>query len=298
MRSFFKGIWRVRAVFFILLAAFFGDLLLAAWAPVERSSLFSKNDYEKIIMENGGSVSFDKIIYGNSVLISSYIEEESTSGYANLGIDYGTLTDLDAMLRKGYLSVQEDIVLMLNYFVLLDTMETNPTYPWHRGLLEPYCYFQRDRISAFAQRALETFISTRSLDGLIRYTDTSRTVYHGVMTDEELDERIAVHRQLYWGQDLSCYQENLDALERIAVFCEEQGIRLRVIFAPWNSYIDMPENPKAAMEAAREICTQRAVEVLDMTDAVPRKYFHDLGHLNYECGARYFTGVIDEWLHS
>lgn len=298
MKSFLQKIRGIRFILLVLVVSVLFDVLLAAWAPVERSDLFSKNAYEKVILSNGGSTSFEKAFYGNSFLVNAYIEDESNSGYANIGLEYGTLLDLEAMLEKGYIQVGQELAVSVNYFTVLDTMETNPTYPWYRKPLEPYCYFQRDRISAFVQRAVETFVETQSFKNIERYTDLNRTLCHGSMTDEELEECAAVHREQYWGLDLSYYQKNIAALVRIAQFCRDEGIRLRVVFAPINSYIELPEKPTAAIEAVRDICEEQNIEVLDMTDAVPRQYFYDLGHLNHEFGAPYFTKEIDGWLCS
>ncbi len=113
---------------------------------IENSDLFTHNDFEKTILAHGGQRVYDRVFYGNSVVISAYMEEESASGYANFGIDYGVMTDLLGMLRRGDITVTEDLVLGLNYFVFLDTMDTNPTYPWHRGWGEPYLYSPRDRL--------------------------------------------------------------------------------------------------------------------------------------------------------
>lgn len=297
-----KMIWKrfvaVSFVIWVLLAACFLDVALSIWKPVERSTLFVKNDYEKIVLSHGGNTSFDRAFWGNSVLISAFREDLSDSGYANVGIVYGTMTDLEAMLEENYLTVNQDLVVMLNYFTLLDTMETNPTYPWHRGSLEPYCYFQRDRIQSFVMRTIDEVLLGQASNGLSRFSDLGRAVCYGSMTDEELEERIAVHEEAYWWQDLSYYQKNLKALEQVVAFCEEQGIRLRVVFAPWNNYIPMPEYPKEAMEAAREICKEQDIEVLDLTDAFSRDCFYDLGHFNYEYGAVRFTEEIDLWLNS
>lgn len=296
MKTIWKRFFALRFVVWVLLVAGLLDTALSFWKPVERSPLFVKNDYEKIALSHNGNTTFDRAFYGNSVLISAYREDLSDSGYANVGIAYGTMTDLAAMLEGNYLTVKQDLVVMLNYFTLLDTMETDPTYPWHRGALESYCYFQRDRLNSFVMRTIDTVLLGYASNGLPRFSDFSRTVCHGAMTDAELEERAAAHEKAYWWQDLSHYQKNLKALEQVAAFCETQGIRLRVVFAPWNDYISMPENPKAAMEAARAICAAQGIEVLDLTNAFSRDCFYDLGHFNYEYGAVRFTEEIDPWL--
>jgi hypothetical protein len=234
-------------------------------------------------------------------LISSYIETESKAGYVNFGLDYGTVRDLAAMLEGGYLTVNSDLVILLNYFVLLDTMDTNPSYPWLRKPFEPYCYFQRDRLQAFASGAFNVLFSrfdNRLQGTLPRYTDLSKSVYYGILTDGELDAKIASQSETYWGLGPEFYRKNLEALQNVIDCCKSRNVRLRAVLAPWNSYIPMPEHPRAAILAADALLAGEGVEVLDLTNSYSRKYFYDLGHLNYEYGAVYFTEDIDQWLES
>jgi len=273
------------------------DAWLTRTQPVEHSTLFQPNDFEKTIRAHGGEREYRRMLFGNSVIISAFLEGESQSGYANFGLDYGVMTDLRDMLRREDAVVTEDLVIALNYFVLLDTMDTNPTYPWHRRPWEPYLYFQRDRL-----HTLWTEGTARVLHGepfvAQRYEDLNKYMYAGMMSDEQLEERIAVHRELYWGLDASYYQENLEALREVIAYCRERGIRLRAIWMPWNPYIPMPENPARVRVLADAILQEAGVAVLDLENALPRDCFHDLGHLNVEHGAVVFTEEVDPWLNS
>jgi hypothetical protein len=283
--------------FLIALAAVFlaADMILTAWAPVENSMLFDKNDYEKTVVSHGGMTEYDKVLFGNSVIISAYIEEASASGYVNFGLDYGKITDLLSMLDKGMLKPKSDLVIAMNYFVFMDDLETNPTYPWFRESYEPYLYFQRDRLSQTLKAGIR-----KVLTGAVMplYTDLNKSVYYGVLPDEKLDEKIAVYKERYWGLDMTHYQDNLKALEALIGYCKEHGIRLRAIWMPWNGYIDYPENPAKVNEAVNAILSAENIAVLDLTDSYPRDCFHDLGHLEYSSGAPRFTKEIDEWLGS
>ena len=276
-----------RSVFII------GDVLLSAADPVSHSELFEKNDYEKTILANGGGTEYDHVFYGNSVIISAFIEEDSLSSYVNFGIDYGTMTDLRDMLQNGMLTPKKDIVLALNYFVFLDTLDTNPTYPWHRNAVEPYVYFERDRLHKFLISELTGLFSGAERD---LFTELEKSVYYGMMTDEELNKKIETHSELFWGLDLSYYKENLAALEEVIEYCGKSGVKLRAIWMPWNSYTQMPEVPREVARLADEIMLAAGIEIYDMTDAMPRDCFHDLGHLNYEYGAHVFTQEVDKWL--
>jgi hypothetical protein len=294
-----KKVWIVikKLGFLIAVAAMFfaADLGLTAWAPVENSLLFLKNDYEKTILTHGGQTEYNKVLFGNSVIISAFVEEESASGYVNFGLDYGKVTDLLAMLEKGMLKPKSDLVLAMNYFVFMDDLETNPTYPWFRKNCEPYLYFQRDRLSQTFKAGV-----SKILTGAVMplYTELNKSVYYGVLPDEKLDEKIAVYKERYWGLDLTHYEDNLNALEQLITYCDTHDIRLRAIWMPWNSYIAYPENPAKVNEAVNRILEAGNIEVLDLSDSYPRECFHDLGHLEYNSGAPLFTKEIDEWLVS
>ena len=273
------------------------DVALSQMHIVETSPLFVKNDFEKTILGHGGATEYDQVLYGNSVIISAFREEESQSNYVNFGLDYGTMTDLRDMLLGGYVTVKEDLVLALNYFTFLDTMDTNPTYPWHKKPWEPYLYFQRDRLHTFLTTGLENLLASKPFVETL-YESTDKYVYYGMMSEEELQERIDTHRTLYWGLGLTSYQENFSALEDVISYCSENGIRLRAIWMPWNPVIAMPENPRRVCETADALLKEAGIEVLDMTDALPQDCFFDLGHLNYEHGAYIFTEELTAWLLS
>jgi hypothetical protein len=241
---------------------------------------------------------YEKVIYGNSVLISSYIEGQSDSGYVSFGLDYGTVADLRDMLYEGYLGVKRELVLDLNYFVLLDSLDTNPTYPWHRKVYEPYAYFQRDRLKPVLDEAVDKLLHRQPLSGLTQRGGLNKSVYYGILTDAELDEVMERHSSQFWWMGTEYYEKNLKALREVTDWCREHGVRLRAFWSAWNDYAEMPENPAKVMELADGILADGGVEVLDLTHSLERKYFHDLGHLNYEAGAVYFTEVIDQWLGS
>lgn len=262
--------------------------------PVGEQNVFLKNDFEKI-MAQYSEEDFDKVFYGNSVVISGFIDSQSKSDYTNIAIDYGTIEDLDAILDKELIEVGSELVIGLNYFTLMDTLETNPTYPWHKNVYEPYLYFNRNRVNPVIVEGFtnvlkgEEFIETR-------YESLNRTVYRGVMDEKELSDRIDVHRELYWDQGIEYYDDNLKALEKVIEFTKENDIELRCIILPWNDVVKKPDTALLAESSAVEILNAHSIEVLDLSNAMPREYFHDLGHFNYEYGAVKFTEEIDLWL--
>ena len=78
----------------VLLASLFAaDNYLSHSSLIYNSNIFIKNDFE-ITQEKHPEKVWDKVFFGNSVVISAYMEDKSTSGYINLGLDYGLVTDL------------------------------------------------------------------------------------------------------------------------------------------------------------------------------------------------------------
>lgn len=270
------------------------EIILQQTNPVGKSTMFLKNDFEKILAKYPEE-DFDKVFYGNSVVISGFIDSQSKSGYTNIGIDYGTVEDLYAMLDQELINVESELVIGLNYFTLMDSFDTNPTYPWHKEIYEPYLYVNRNRVNPVIVDGLtsvlkgEPFIQTR-------YESFNRTVYPGVMEEEDLNERINVHREMYWGKGIDHYADNLKALEKIIAYSKANDIRLRGVILPWNDVIEKPDNIEAVESAAVDIFDTHSIEVLNLSNSMPREYFHDLGHFNYEYGAVKFTEEIDSWL--
>lgn len=290
----FNKIWSSIFIIGLGIAIIIIDILLTTVNPVGKSTLFNKNDFEKIKLTHPEEV-YGKVFYGNSVVISAFIEEKSQSGYINMGMDYGTIEDLSKILDKDMVRIGTDLVVGVNYLTFLDTFDTNPTYPWHRKIYEPYLYFQRDRLHPFIVDGIKNILNGENLVTK-RYTNLNRYVYYGVLSDEELDKKIERYEELYWNKSIEYYEENFKALQRVIDYCKEKDIALRFIWFPWNDYIEKPRNVVAVEEKAKEIMEYNNIEYIDLSDAYTREYFHDLGHLNYQFGAVEFTKEIDKWL--
>lgn len=290
-----KKIWEGIFIFGLIAAVIIFDIFLASIDPVGKSDLFRKNDFEKIKLTHPAEI-YEKVFYGNSVVISGFIEEESKSGYTNMGMDYGTIEDLSKILEKNMISIGTDLVVGVNYLVFLDTLDTNPTYPWHRKIYEPYLYFQRDRLHAFIMDGIDNILRGEKFV-TVRHTDLDRYVYYGVLSDEELDKKIEGYKEFYWNIGIEHYEKNYKALQKLINYCREKDIELRFVWFPWNDYIAKPENVVAVEKKAKEIMEYNDIEYIDLADAFGREYFHDLGHLNYELGAVEFTKEIDKWLN-
>ena len=286
MRFLKKNGWLVAlaAVFVVL------DLLLSVvFTPyLIGSGRFVLNDFELTVRDHPEQV-WDKVFFGNSVVISAYREEVSESGYVNLGLDYGVIRDLWEMLQKGNIKIGSELVIGLSDLTLYDKFETHPTYPWHKDWYEPYAYFQRDRLPLLVENTL----FGREWED---HSDRQKIHYTGSMSSEELAEKIATSR--YVNLPIEDFQENMACLEKIADYCEKHNIRLRCVWMPVNPEVEISAETRAVYDQTAAICKEQGIEFLNLERALDVPCFYDIGHLNYEYGAYRFMEVIDPWLVS
>lgn len=280
----------------LLLAAalFTADIALAHSRLITDSNIFVKNDFEITQFDHPEEV-WDKVFFGNSVVISAYIEDKSTSGYINCGLDYGVVTDLWEMIDKGYISIGSELVIGLNYLTLYDDFDTNPTYIWHKKWYQPYAYFERDRFYPLVTGCFERLINGESVPPMT-YSYQNKTVYHGRVADVPLAEKYDEFEDEYFNKSIDCYSENFAALEKIIGYCNDNGIRLRVVHMPWNPQFEKPELVRSVRSATDAILAKYNIEVLDLEDEFGVECFYDTGHLNYDVGSEKFTELIDNWL--
>lgn len=278
-------------VFFLALD-FAASALLGPW--LVSSGRFILNDYEIVRRAHSEEV-WDKVFFGNSIVISAYLEDESESGYVNLGVDYGVATDLWDMLRKGEIRIGSELVLGLNDLTLYDKFPTNPAYPWHRKPLEPFLYFYRDRLKVlFTETAAQVFTGFSPEYG--KYASQERSYYYGSLSQNKLDEKAA--SSPYLSLPMEDFEENFAALENIADWCGRNGVRLRLLWMPLNPDFEVPKSTLAVKARTEAFCQRMGLEFKDWSDALDRSCFYDFGHLNHEYGAHVFTKEIDPWLLS
>lgn len=290
--------WLKRYAFLLLLAAVLvgGETALNLTDPVSRMTCIWRNDYELIRLQHP-DMTFEKAIFGSSAVTASYIEgREGSVGYANIGMDYGTVKDITEMLEKGELTVTEDLVLGLNNLSFLDTLPTNATYPWHRKWYEPYLYFQRDRLEQLVTDGVTNLLNGEPFTK-VDSSHQQRAVYRGALSDEDLmgSWESLVERFGETTPEVDC-AENFAALDRLAAWCEDHGVRLRAIWMPWNGKLEIYPAAQAVMDYADQQLERLGIETLDMTRVVEDQYFFDTGHLDYDTGAPWFTDYIDPWL--
>lgn len=290
--------WLKRYAFLLLLAAVLvgGETAMNLTDPVSRMTCIWRNDYELIRLQHP-DMTFEKAIFGSSAVTASYIEgREGSVGYANIGMDYGTVKDITEMLEKGELTVTEDLVLGLNNLSFLDTLPTNATYPWHRKWYEPYLYFQRDRLEQLVTDGVTNLLNGEPFTK-VDSSHQQRAVYRGALSDEDLMEswESLVERFGETTPEVDC-AENFAALDRLAAWCEDHGVRLRAIWMPWNGKLEIYPAAQNVMDYANQQLERLGIETLDMTRVVEDQYFFDTGHLDYDTGAPWFTDYIDPWL--
>lgn len=279
----------------LVLVLLAGDMAMTRMDPVGHMTSIWRSDYELVAQEYP-DMTFDKVFFGSSVVIASYIQGQNDTGYINLGIDYGVVKDVTEMLEKGLLTVNSDLVLGLNDIFFLDSLPTNNAYPWHRQWYEPYLYFQRDRLGALITKGVDNLLHGRPFI-TERYPNQQRAVYYGALSDAELaeSETKMIERFGDMSPTADC-GENFAALDRLAAYCAAHNIRLRAVWMPWNGKTDIYAAARELMDYANEQMDRLGIEVLDLTYAVPDEYFFDMGHLDYEVGAPWFTDLIDPWL--
>lgn len=285
---------KITAIIAVLLMLAVGDLALTYNNFIKDSDYFVKNDFE-ITQNRHPEKVWDKVFFGNSVVISSYIEDQSRSGYINLGLDYGVVTDLWDMISKRHINIGSELVIGLNYLTLYDEFETNPTYIWHKSLYEPYAYFERDRFYPLIENGFNKFLNKEN-PLPFKYLPQEKHVYHGTLSARALDETMERYEEEFFNQPIDKFKKNLSALEKVIEYCEKNDIRVRAVWMAWNPSYGKPQIITEVRAAANEIFERHNVEVYDMEDALPAEYFYDTGHLNYDVGSPKFTEMIDEWL--
>lgn len=285
---------KIVAIIAIFLAIAVGDLALTYNNFIADSDYFVKNDFE-ITQNKHPEKVWDKVFFGNSVVISSYIEEQSVSGYINLGLDYGVVTDLWEMIEKRHINIGSELVIGLNYLTLYDEFETNPTYIWHKELYVPYAYFERDRFYPIIENGFNNLLKGQN-PLPYKYLPQEKHVYHGAMSDAALADAMERYEEEFFNLPTEKFAKNIDALEKVINYCNENNIRVRAVWMPWNPKYAQPALLGEVRAMADAVFNKYNVEVLDLENELPAEYFYDTGHLNYDVGSLKFTEMIDQWL--
>ena len=261
-----------------------------------RSGRFWLDDFELTQRAHPEEV-WDKVFYGSSDVYAGYREEESGSGYVNLGMDNATIRDLWELIDGGFIRIGSELVIGVDELTFYDDFPTNPYYIWHRKPYEPYVYFARARIQQLLRETAEQVLGI-SRPGY-NFIGQTKTLYRGAMSKEELEEKMAspsYRPYLYLiSED---FDENFAALEKVADWCGANGVRLRMIFMPSNPIVTRPVSVVNAFRRLDAFCAGHGVELRDMRDDFGDECFYDGSHLNWEYGSHQFTKEIESWLNS
>ena len=217
------------------------------------------------------------------------------SGYINLGLDYGVVTDLWEMIEKRHINIGSELVIGLNYLTLYDEFETNPTYIWHKELYVPYAYFERDRFYPVITDGFDKLLKGQN-PLPYKYLPQEKHVYHGAMSDRALADAMARYEEEFFNLPTEKFEKNIEALEKVINYCNENNIRVRAVWMPWNPKYEQPALLGEVRAMADAVFNKYNVEVLDLENELPAEYFYDTGHLNYDVGSPKFTEMIDQWL--
>ena len=285
---------KIIAIAAVLAAALFCDFALTYNNFIVNSDYFVKNDFEITQCRHPEKV-WDKVFFGNSVVISAFDEDMSESGYINLGLDYGVVTDLWDMIKKHHINIGSELVIGLNYLTLYDEFDTNPTYIWHKDIYVPYAYFERDRFYPMITDGFDKLLHGQN-PLPYKYLPQEKHVYHGALSDRSLAESMEKYNELYFNLPTEKFEKNMDALEKVIVYCQENDIRVRAVWMPWNPKYEQPPLLGEVRAMADEVLNKYNVETLDLETEFTAGAFYDTGHLNYDVGTPQFIKITDEWL--
>ena len=251
---------KIVTIIAIVLAIAVGDLALTYNNFIVNSDYFAKNDFEITQYKHPEKV-WDKVFFGNSVVISAYMEDKSSKGYVNLGLDYGVVTDLWEMIEKKHINIGSELVIGLNYLTLYDEFETNPTYIWHKKLYEPYAYFERDRFYPMITDGFDKLLNGES-PLPYKYLPQEKHIYHGAMSDKMLEKTMENYQDEFFNLPTEKFSKNVAALEKIINYCNDNNIRVRAVWMPWNTKLEQPELLGEVKAMANEVFDKYNVEVL------------------------------------
>ncbi|WNQ11635.1 SGNH/GDSL hydrolase family protein [Paenibacillus aurantius] len=294
----------IRFVLLLLLGFFLVDAAAAYWNPMVTSMRFRKNDFTKTISHHGGAES-GRVFFGNSAVTGAYMEDKSRYPLVEMGLSYGKITDLQAILEHPWYEVKDQLVLGIDVHTMLDKLDTDPTYPWHKKAYQPYLYAYRDYFKeALTDGARQLYKGTVELNRseLFAYEPkwNDKELYFGRNKPEEDARDWERYEKLFNGSRLENgdFADNLAALDRVMTDVQAKGLDFKVVWMPLNPARPHPAYFDALKAEVNRRLQARQVPVLDLTDRYPEELFHDLVHLNREKGAPQFTKEVDEWLLS
>jgi hypothetical protein len=291
-----KLFWNKYAFLLLLLLCFFtADRVFQWWDPMSASLRFYKNDFDKTLLHHD-FVRSGPVFFGNSAVTGAYIEEQAEVPLVELGLSYGKITDLKAILEQG-LYAPDELVVGIDTHTMLDKLPTDDSYPWFKAWYQPYVYFYRDYFRDTLEETLRNTLQGHPRRYEPRWSD--KMLYYGYKTPEELNKKFAEYEERFgWMTVDHDLKDNVEAVRWVVRYSEERGIPLKVIWMPYNTKYDYPAYWKPLRENVDAYLKEYGVPVLDLTDRFETVDFHDIVHMNREIGAPKFTQEVDAWLRS
>lgn len=289
-------------VLLLLLAFIVTDFAVAKWDPMKTSHRFYKNDFDKTLYHHDW-VHSGPVFFGNSAVTGAYMEDKSRFPLVEMGLSYGKITDLRDILRQKRYDVEGDLVVGIDVHTMIDSLQTDPTYPWFRRWYRPYVYeyrdYFRDSGTEFVRNAYAGVVEWNR-DKLFSYQPRwiDKELYFGRKDDQWLKDKWNDYDKKFGKMQLSDFRDNLNALQWVIGYAKENHLQLKVIWMPWNKAYPEPPYVGPLKAEVNRMLQENQVPSLDLMNRYEPKYFHDLVHLNREEGAPLFTKEVDEWLLS
>ncbi|WP_429311178.1 hypothetical protein [Paenibacillus mucilaginosus] len=167
------------------------DVLLSSWDPMRTSPVFYKDDFTKTLLKHNGNRD-GKLFFGNSAVAAAYIEERASFPLIEMGLSYGKMTDLQAIMQKDLFRPQELLVIGMDPHIMLDHLTTDPTYPWFKEFYEPYMYFYRDCLRQVLEnsgKSMMNHLKEGNLDLSLEEAWSDKLLYYGHLPSSELTKK-------------------------------------------------------------------------------------------------------------
>ncbi len=267
--------------------------------PFIKSDIFPRDDFDITKLDHPEK-EWEKVFFGNSDVIAAYREDLSVTGYVNLGLDCGVVTDLEKMLDKKLITVTDELVIGLDYLALYDDFDTNPSYAWHKKWYEPYLYFERDKLFGAVENAIKRVSYSKDIRAAKNYYHypQMKNVYVGNLSQEVIEGKIEKYKEMFFNLPDECFDKNIKALKNVEQFCKENDIVMKVVWMPWNINFEQPELFDKLKMRVEEALEDTGVQIYDLTYLMEPEYFHDTSHVEYDVGSAIFTQRFDKIITS
>ncbi|MVP01584.1 hypothetical protein [Paenibacillus lutrae] len=279
----------------LLLIFVLAEIGLMFWNPMETSRRFAKDDFTKTLYHHDWSRT-GAVFYGNSAVTGAYMEDKSSVKLVEMGMSLGKLTDLKEILQRELYNVQGELVIGIDVHTMLDKMDTDYRFPWHKPWYKPYVYAYRADFLDTGTEFVRNLALKGSLDYQPRWID--KELYYGRESSDQLVKDWARYNEKYNWMTLADMKDNVEALQWVINYSKQRNLPLRVVWMPFIQGHEKPPYTEAMKQEVNSRLQASDVPVLDLMDRYEPRLFHDLVHLNREEGAPVFTKEVDAWLLS